>query len=398
MSSFDLHGFWLFGNDGTRDEEEQEKEHQEELCRLMEQYHAYMDIVKEKSYVLRGTKIGCQYGRDIVSLDMYKDNGVVWGITKFPMATIDDCRTDNIHHFGYCKCPETQYAGRLPMTKASWGDGEITEAERGNIFPHICVPLIKKEQKWKQIDNDLLIEVGQEEYESALLEDAVLVCQYGGIIRIVEVPDVTEEEERKVVDLTSWLKAYEGEPNASNGKTVTYSFEDRELLRAINPKIDWYSYEEQTEKNENCEEYLIGQEFIDQGKGVLVDQNERYWITLGPKVFNPVYPDNGKCEADEFKNFIGCRVDVVLQHMEDENKHIYIECVWSGNIKAHTFGNGIFQTGYPYENSSVADSQPYCEEYVNGSIVEFTGKDPKETGDMSDYIVDYLIVYPKSEE
>ena len=66
--------------------------------------------------------------------------------------------------------------------------------------------------------------------------------------------------------------------------------------------------------------------------------------------------------------------------------------MWSGNIKAHTFGNGIFQTGYPYENSSVADSQPYCEEYVNGSIVEFTGKDPKETGDMSDYIVDYLIV------
>ena len=59
MSSFDPHGFWLFGNDGTRDEEEQEKEHQEELCRLMEQYHAYMDIVKEKSYVLRGAKIDC---------------------------------------------------------------------------------------------------------------------------------------------------------------------------------------------------------------------------------------------------------------------------------------------------------------------------------------------------
>lgn len=131
MSSFDLHGFWLFGNDGTRDEEEQEKEHQEELCRLMEQYHAYMDIVKEKSYVLRGTKIGCQYGRDIVSLDMYKDNGVVWGITKFPMATIDDCRTDNIHHFGYCKCPETQYAGRLPMTKASWGGGRRNNRGRG---------------------------------------------------------------------------------------------------------------------------------------------------------------------------------------------------------------------------------------------------------------------------
>ncbi len=199
MSSFDPHGFWLFGNDGTRDEEEQEKEHQEELCRLMEQYHAYLGILKEKAYVFRGSKIGCQYGtKENVLIDIYKDYGVVWGMTQFPVVTIEDCRPENIHHFGYCKCPETQYAGRLPMTKASWGDGEITEAEDGNIFPHICVPLIKKEQKWKQIDEDLLIEVGQKKVEPALLDDAVLVCQYGGIIRIVEVPDVTEEEQEEL--------------------------------------------------------------------------------------------------------------------------------------------------------------------------------------------------------
>lgn len=395
MSTFDLHGFWVFGNDGTRDEAEQEQEHQNELCKLMEQYQAYKDIVKMKSYVLRGSKIGCEYGRDIISLDKYKDNGVVWGMTKFPIATIDDCRTDNIHHFGYCSCPEAQYTGRLPMTKASWGIGEKAEPKNGNIFSHICVPLINEEQKWHQVDNDLLIEVGRDELEPALLEDAVLVCQYGGIIRVIETLGETEQEERKVVDLTSWLKAYEGEPDASDGTIVTYSFEDRESLKAINPKIDWYSYEDQKKKNDNCKEYLIGQKFIDQGKGVLVDQNERYWITLGPKVFNPVYPDNGKCEADEFKEFIGCRIDVVLQHMEDENKHIYIECVWSGNIKAHTFSNGIFQTGHPYPESSEAKKHPYMEGHVNGSIVEFTGKNPRETGDMSKYIVDYLIVYPK---
>lgn len=198
MSIFDPLGFWVFGNDGARDEEDQEKEHQEELCRLMEQYHAYMDMVKEKAYVLRGSKIGCQYGtKENVLIDIYKDHGVVWGMTQFPLVTIEDCRPDNIHHFGYCKCPETQYAGRLPMTKGSWGEEEekIVQAD-GNIFSHICVPLIKKDQKWKQVDDDLLIDVGNEDAEPALLEDAVLVCQYGGIIWVTDVPeDITVEDD-----------------------------------------------------------------------------------------------------------------------------------------------------------------------------------------------------------
>jgi hypothetical protein len=237
--------------------------------------------------------------------------------------------------------------------------------------------------------------VGQGEAEPALLEDAVLICQYGGIISVREVLDVTEEEERPVVNLTSWLKAYKGEPDASDGTIVTYSFNDRAALRKPGRIIDWYSYEKQQEKNKYCAPYLVGQEFNKTGKGVLVDQDERYWVTLGPKVFYPEYPDDGKCVADEFKEYIGCRVDVVLQHMENEDEYIYIECVWSGNIKAHTFDNGIYQTGEPYPESSEAKKHPFKEEYVNGSIVEFTGKDPEETGDMSKYIVEYLIVYPK---
>lgn len=321
MSIFDPLGFWIFGNDGTRDEEEQEKEHQEEFCRLMEQYHAYLGILKEKAYVFRGSKIGCQYGtKESVLIDIYKDYGVVWGMTQFPVVTIEDCRPENIHHFGYCKCPETQYTDRLPMTKGGWGDGEIAEAEEGNIFPHICVPLIKKGQKWKQIDEDLLIEVGQEKVEAALLEGAVLVCQYGGIICVREVPDEIEEEKREVVDLTSWLKGYEGEPDASKGNIVKYSVDDREALRKPGRIIDWYSYEKQEKKNKYCAPYLGGQIFKRTERGVLLDLDNRYWITLGPKVFFPEYSDDGKCEAEEFKDFIGCRVDVVLQHMKDENK------------------------------------------------------------------------------
>lgn len=81
--------------------------------------------------------------------------------------------------------------------------------------------------------------------------------------------------------------------------------------------------------------------------------------------------------------------------MEDEDEYAYIECVWSGNIKAHTYDNGIYQTGHPYPQSSIAKTLPYNEDYVDGAIVEFTGKDPGDNGLMSKYIVKHLIVYPK---
>ena len=100
--------------------------------------------------------------------------------------------------------------------------------------------------------------MGQGETEPALLEDAVLICQYGGIISVREVLDVTEEEERPVVNLTSWLKAYKGEPDASDGTIVTYSFNDRAALRTPGRIIDWYSYEKQQEKNKYCAPYLVG--------------------------------------------------------------------------------------------------------------------------------------------
>lgn len=102
--------------------------------------------------------------------------------------------------------------------------------------------------------------------------------------------------------------------------------------------------------------------------------------------------------SDEFKAYVGCQVDVVLynENAVAGEKYVYLECVWSGNIKAHTFNNGIFQTGEPYPKSSVAKTEPFSIDYVNGSIVEFTGFQPSsKNGKMSNYIVKELILYPK---
>jgi len=276
-------------------------------------------------------------------------------------------------------------------------------SEALNLLPYVDVP---DKDVWQNSDKN-----GKKSLEHWALNvnESYMICTHGyGLIYFENAGQsyvntfleeaecmVVPDESREEVELSSWLKAYEGEPDPSDGTVVTYSFEDREELKETNPNIDWYSYEDQSGKNDNCEDYLVGQEFIDMGNGVLVDQNGRYWVTLGPKVFISDYPDDGKCEADDFKDYIGCRVDVVLRHMEDEDKYVYIECVWSGDIKAHTFSNGIFQNGEPYPQSDIAKKQPYDKDYVNGSIVEFTGKDPEDTGDMSVYIVEYLIVYPK---
>lgn len=195
MSIFDPQGPWVFGNDGTRDEKEQEKEHQEEACRLMEQYQAYIGVIEEQQGVIRGSKLACDFGTDKVLLDMYEDHGVIKADSNDPIATCADCLPDNIHHFGSCLCPEKLYAGRLPMTKGSWGDGTSPKKATNNIYAHVCVPLIKKDQGWQQIGKDILIEVGYKKYELLLLDNAVLVCQYGGIIRILEVPDEKQEEE-----------------------------------------------------------------------------------------------------------------------------------------------------------------------------------------------------------
>jgi len=113
------------------------------------------------------------------------------------------------------------------------------------------------------------------------------------------------------------------------------------------------------------------------------------------------YPENGKCQISEFENYIGCRVDVVKKIEEDT--FVYFECIWSGNIKEHTYNNGIFQTEKPYPeaywgkqtyvNGVTVDTYEPPADYKNGSIVEFTGRNPGNNTDLSNNVVEYLIVY-----
>ena len=410
-----------------------------ELMAKHNEFYGELNKVEDE-YALRGAVLSCTHGNRYIRLDMCQDHGVY--SQGIPVMTCNDYKIDdNIFSFGLCG--NSQYD---PVYSETAPPPAETGVDKDGNVRHICCPILL--EKWgygigssrfnnkgalyfiencdsyvneSDMPSECLTEMQHgdeqgEEYAEALTTRDNLICLYSGVITIEENPEpeegITIEENSEMEELeeensglprgeeiylASWLKAYKGEPEGKNGRRVYYDKEARELLRTDYPKIDWYSYEEQTEKNRNCAHYLEGQEFISTDRGVLIDEKERYWITLGPRVIDSDYPDTGNCQAEYFADSIGCRVDVVLSKMDNKDEHIYLECVWSGNIKAHTGGNGIYQTGVPYINSTQAKTEPFKEEYVNGSIVEFTGKDPHETGTMSEYMVDYLIVYPKEQ-
>lgn len=221
MSIFENYGPFLFpSNEKDMSEEEAQQERkklQEQLCELMYMQQQYYGIIQEHKYALRGSKLRCRYGTYLAHLDCTKDHGILKD--RFPALTVSDCAAENIHNFGWCLCPEANYRGRLPMTVANQYEGIRAIRAPYNIFPHICVPLIDGEHGWKQIDERLLVEVNRRGYVPLLTSNAVLVCQYGGIISIVEVPDVEEEEEEKEkenilyelsAEYKSWLVIAEG--------------------------------------------------------------------------------------------------------------------------------------------------------------------------------------------
>lgn len=188
LKSYDRYGFFLFPVNmklSVEEKKREEKRYQEQLCELMYMYQTYHNFVQIKQYVLRGSKITCQYGTKPAVLDSLIDHGIYRG--TMPVMTCMDCRRWNIHNFGSCMCPESHYMNRLPMTGPVHSNGEGARRAEWNRFPHICVPLINIEEGWYQEDDKLLVQEKSGEVSQILIDNGILVCQYGGIISIEEV-------------------------------------------------------------------------------------------------------------------------------------------------------------------------------------------------------------------
>lgn len=178
------------GKERTNQEKQQEEEiRQKQSLELMHQYQQYYGMVEKNKYVLRESVLSCQYGTKYAKLDCEEDHGVYKHMK--PVMAITDCANNNIHNFGSCLCPEANYVGRLPMTNEVDNMGVPAIKAPQNKRAHICVPIISENSVWHQVDSNALIGVKQKGYAPMLLDNAVLVCQYGGIIGIKEIPNTS---------------------------------------------------------------------------------------------------------------------------------------------------------------------------------------------------------------
>lgn len=170
--------------------------HEKQMLELMHMYQEYHDIVSMRQYAIRGSKLVCQYGTKPALLDTLMDHGVYAGTR--PVMTCLDCRKENLHDFGSCMCPERLYKDRLPMTVAVHRNGSPAKRASYNKYPHICVPLVDMQAGWHQAETGVLVEAAEGGAIQALLDEAFLVCQYGGIITIPEVPSQQNREKKKI--------------------------------------------------------------------------------------------------------------------------------------------------------------------------------------------------------
>ena len=382
------------------------KQYEDIACDMMAKHYAFYEelnkvgSVKEEEYVTREATICCTNGTEIVQLDAYEDHGIFAANAK-PLMTCSDCEVKkNIYSFGTCKCGDI-YSESLPHPS------EEGEPDEHGKVRYKCMPVLCG--NWKQKTGDLFISEG-EEFVEALRSGAFLTCIYGGKITVIGIPE-KETEERKKIQISSWLIAYEGEPTRVGGIEIDIKTEEREKLKENNLKrdgisgVDWYSYEEYTTEDGKLtiNSYAAAQyekkEKINEEpdvNGAFVTESGRYWVAVGPEILSPGYNEKPEEEqtVSDYQFEYGTEIDVVLQNCIDGSE-VYIECI-VGDVKAHTYPDGVFQTGDVYPQSSNKDDGS---NHRNGSYIEFINA-PKAgenyiNGDMSAYVVVDIIVYER---
>ena len=345
----------------------------------------------------------------------------------------------------------------LPMTGSVFPNGNSAIKARGNNYAHICVPLLGDE--WLQEETDLMIEDNNEAVQ-ALVGSAVLTCHYGGLIRIVEVPEDKQSYEKYVV-LVKKLRVRKS-PSAESEVLEEYNPADRinvimYSIKGRSEKMDaegrlWVEVDlgenktgwvvdeyiipdkpvettfpskiiAEIKENGNTilEEYTplenwglagIGSYFND----VLINPDGSYNIAVGPRVLRHKYSNDGKVWDEDFDAF-SRYADVILTK---GGKEITLPC-YIKDFKAHTYnhypenhlnGPGNIEViirddnGDMIENGIVQTGVCYpqatdthdawVKKTLSGNIIEFCAKD---TGSLncSDYELVKVIAYLKGE-
>ncbi len=184
------------------------------------------------------------------------------------------------------------------------------------------------------------------------------------------------------VDINSWLTA-NSQSSISNGRIVTIP--DNDSLNFQN----WYAFEGSYGVTQLKNK--AGLTVIENEDGSVVNEDGRYWVAVSPKVFNPDYPDNGKIWAGYDGLELGTELDIKIMN-EKTGEMSYIYAI-AGDIKAHTYDNGVVQTGQPYPNSWNARHEGYVDPGYDRSSIEFIRT--SDSTNMNQYSIVEIMVKDK---
>jgi len=237
---------------------------------------------------------------------------------------------------------------------------------------HSCFPILEKE--WRQKEGDLAIaedETG-ENFVDALRSSAYLTCMYGGEIRVKNIPDKPEEEEKedKCECIDGWLKLYKEKTIPEAGRYVPKHKKAKNYDWAMPEDVsehhteEWFQNESWASKDikEKGGSFVVNKT----SNNLYIDGEGRYWVAVGPSVVNDDYIHGSKDkDVDASQVFYGTKMDVLVEEQDTEERY-YIRIV-NGDTKEHSAPEGLYQTGVPFNESRSTDLESA------GNTVEFMG-------------------------
>lgn len=385
-------GDFIFGLEGSAftnrwkwiwNKEEISEEYDKLAMRMMNLHNEFYDQFKNREieeYVTTNAHVYCEKGHREQLLDKVISHGVD-ASNKQAVLTCKDCDfTEDLRGcFGECDIDHSAF--------------KIPGIENRRIWTksaNSCFPIL--EQEWKQKEGDLAIaedETG-EVFVDALRIGAYLVCMYGGQIRVKDIPDKPEEEEEEddfdLID--GWLRLYKEQTIPGEGRFVQKHKYAKNWDWAMPEELDgsgnpenahsetWFQNESPASKDIRGKggNFIVNQT----SNNLYTDGEGRYWVAVGPNVVNPSHSLE-KVDHDIYASevFYGTKMDVEVEH-QDTGERYYVRVV-NGDAKEHSYRDGLYQTGDPFNKNRPKQkipkehSDPFDPQNPTGNTVEFIG-------------------------
>lgn len=112
----------------------------------------------------------------------------------------------------------------------------------------------------------------------------------------------------------------------------------------------------------------------------------RYAVAVGPVVLSKKFSKKNTVANYKKTDFSKCYGKELDAEIKKGKKKYYIRCV-AGDTKAHTYPNGVYQTGVSYGNPriKIPNSTP--------AVIEFIGNVEGKNADLNKYKIKKVIVY-----